>query len=304
MSIKRVNRTLVLLCALVLGACASAPEPRPGAPSPVPASGGGDPDQLAANALRTWAVDRDPARALAAIGRAGEIAPQRADIVLLHARLCIEVRGCEPEPIEARLRKLDPPNGTAWLGVLARAQARRDTRAEQQILDAMSRAERFDLYWTTLVSRLTAVQSKNSTATLPITTALNETTQWLSQLALPAFKPISAACSPDRASDPAAAGRCKRIAEAMQRSDTTLVEGIGLGIAQRLAQPGSGEASQLEQHAATLAYQAQASAAIIQAQVEREKFSAQVLELMKKLRREQDVTSAILRWAGEPLTPQ
>jgi hypothetical protein len=38
--------------------------------------------------------------------------------------------------------------------------------------------------------------------------------------------------------------------------------------------------------------------------VERDKFSGQMIELMKKLPREQDVAVAILRWAGEPLLPQ
>jgi hypothetical protein len=39
-------------------------------------------------------------------------------------------------------------------------------------------------------------------------------------------------------------------------------------------------------------------------QVEREKLSAELIELMKKLRREQEVSLAVLRWAGLPLTPK
>jgi hypothetical protein len=37
--------------------------------------------------------------------------------------------------------------------------------------------------------------------------------------------------------------------------------------------------------------------------VEKDKFSDQMLKLMSQLRREQDVSKAILRWAGRPLTP-
>lgn len=97
--------------------------------------------------------------------------------------------------------------------------------------------------------------------------------------------------------------RCQRIAQAMRDSDTTLVEGIGLALAQRLTEPASRAGLTLDERIATLSYQSQAAAAIVQAQIERDKFSAQMIELMKKLRREQEVASAILRWAGRPTTP-
>jgi hypothetical protein len=90
----------------------------------------------------------------------------------------------------------------------------------------------------------------------------------------------------------------------MQHSDTTLVEGIGIGMAQRLATPASPDALVLEERGATLSYRSQAAGAVVRSQVERDKFSAQMIELMKKLPREQDVSVAILRWAGEPLLPQ
>ena len=59
----------------------------------------------------------------------------------------------------------------------------------------------------------------------------------------------------------------------------------------------------LDERVATLSYRSQQSGAIVREQVERDKFSAQMIELMKKLPREQDVSLAILRWAGQPLLP-
>ena len=70
-----------------------------------------------------------------------------------------------------------------------------------------------------------------------------------------------------------------------------------------VATPGSPAAVVLEERAATLSYRNQAAGAIVRSQVERDKFSAQFIELMKKLPREQDVSVAILRWAGQPLLP-
>ena len=315
-----MSRWATLLALVVaLGACAGSGtrDQSRGSGSPAsPAANSRNPDQLAAAALGTLVMQRDASSALGLIRQAGNLAPERPDLAWLQVRLCIELPGCEPEPFEARLRKLDPKNGSVWLGVLARAQARHDARAEQSVLEAMSQAERFDVYWTTLVWRLaTALAQTNAPnppnpppaagapPPTPLTNALNDVTGWLSQLTFAAFRPLAAACAQQRTADPTIRTHCSRIADAMQRGDTTFVEGLGLGIAQRLTTPGSTVATSLDERVATLSYRSQAGGAILQAQVEREKFSAQVVELMKKLRREQDMWVAILRWAGRPLTP-
>jgi len=276
---------------------------------------GGNADRLAAAALETWGARADHAQALALADRAAAAAPDRADLAWLQVGLCLASPGCDPAAAEARLRKLDPANGVPWLDVLARAQAQRDERAVSSILEAMSRAERFDLYWTTLVWRLTGViaasrpaagaaaQSLNLQQNTPLTTALNDVTGWLSRLATRAFSSVTSACDPRRSPSTASSPDCTRIAEALQRSDTTLAEGLGLGIAQRLATPGTAAASALDQRVVTLSYRSQTAGAVMQSQIERDKFAAEVLELMRQLPREQDVSVAILRWAGEPLTP-
>lgn len=300
----------LLAALLTLTACASQNPQRGTAASATSARAAtGNPDELAGDALQALA-DGNSQGALASIARANLRAPDRPELAWLHARICMMSAGCEAEPLEARLRKLAPDNGVVWLGPLARAQARHDKRDEDQILEAMSRAQRFDLYWTGLVWRLSTATSARTpppsspnTPAQPLTEALNQTTEALSTAVVPAFKPLNTACALDRVQDPATRTRCERIAQAMQRSDTTLVEGIGIGIAQRLATPASREAIVLEERGSTLSYRSQAAGAVVRAQVEREKFSAQMIELMKKLPREQDVSVAILRWAGEPLLP-
>lgn len=306
------NRSVRLwpLLAVLLAACGGAPTQKPAAPVGA-ASSSGSADELAANALSMWASDRGNAsRGLSQMQKAAQNAPQRAELVWLQLRLCMEVPGCEAEPIEAQLRKLDPGNGAVWLGPLARAQARRDTRAEEQILEVMSKAAHFNIYWTTLIAHLTPPVSRTPAATsaaqpapTPLTNALNATVGWLSGVAVPAFKPVSAACDEQHVRDPATRVRCEAIAQALLKSDTNLAEGLGLGIGQRLVVANSAAAMQMVEKVNVLRYQSQAAGAVVTAQVEKEKFSEQMLKLMAQLKREQEVSKAILRWAGQPLTP-
>jgi hypothetical protein len=301
-----MKTTTALLVCMLVAACASSEPKRASTAAAAPALRG-DADQLAASALRTWAADHGSPQASAQIAKAAQLAPDRADLAWLHARLCAEIAGCQPEPIETRLRKLDPGNGAVWLGALSRAQAKRDTQAERQLLETIARAERFDLYWTTLVSRLTpalnAMSGAPATDKEPLTTSLNSMTGWLSSLAVAAIKPVTKACDKRRVAEADMARRCQQVAQAMQRADTTLVEALGLGIEQRLTPPGTASALMLEGRMNKLTYVSEASSSVIQAQVEREKFSTHMLELMRKVRREQDMSAAILRWANQPLDP-
>ena len=294
------------LLALLLAACAGPPAQKSAAP--VASSSSRNPDEVAANALNMWASGSST-QALAQMQKATQLAPERPEFLWLSLRLCMEVKGCEAEPIEAQLRKLDPSSGAVWLGPLARAQARRDTAAAEQILEVMSRAAHFNVYWTSLIARLTPPISRmptaasNAAAPTPLTNGLNTTVGWLSRLNVRAFTPVSTACDKQRVREPATRVRCELISQALQRSDTTLVEGLGLGIAQHLVAPDSAAYMQLLERINTLRYQNQASGSVVASQVEREKFSQEMLQLMTQLPREQDVSKAILRWAGQPLSP-
>ena len=304
-------RSWPLLVVLLLSACASSP-PQRGASTTRPAAEGTDTDQMAATALALWGTNASAngSQALSQIQKAAQAAPERPDILWLHLRLCTEVPGCEPEPIEARLRKLDPSSGAVWLGPLARAQARQDARAAAQILDMMSKAAHFNVYWTTLVAKLSPPLSHTPVGTsvaqpvpTPLTNAMNSTISWLSSLAMPAFRSVTLACDDQHVREPETRVRCQQVAQALQKSDTTLAEGLGLGIEQRLAVANSASAMQVMEKIQNLRHQNQAAGAIVAAQVEKEKFSEQMIKLMEQLKKEQDVSRAILRWAGEPLTP-
>lgn len=241
--------------------------------------------------------------------RALEQIPDQKELVWLAARLCADVPRCEPETYESRLRKLDPGNGVVWVGPLIRAQARDDHAAETQILDALSREARFDVYWNALLSQgalaLSARAPKPAPKLLngPLTNAINDVSAWLSAVAVPSFTALANACSRERTREARTAERCRNIAKVLQQGDTYAAEAVGLGIAQRSVPPDSPTMIALTEHAAIVSYQHETAREILGQQVEREKMSAELIELMTNLRREQDVSLAVLRWAGVPLTP-
>jgi len=275
-------------------------------------------DLLLADALRRQTVESNAEPALVLVEAAAQQAPQRVDIAWLHVQLCMRVTGCQPEALEARLRQLDPGNASAWIGALERARQGKDAAAENAVLDAMSRSQRFDIYWNSLVAHLAIAlnqtgaggtprsarsQSATPQSATPLTDNLNEVIGWLSDIALPAFQPVSDACSQERLANPAVATRCGALSQVLQRGDSYLAEGIGLGIAEHLAAPESPRAIIVDERIHQTRYQRDTAGEIIATQLERERFTHQLLQLMSHLKREQDVYVAVIRWAGQPVMP-
>jgi hypothetical protein len=268
-----------------------------------------DVDQLLASALIAVEVKRDPAQALIYAGRAAERAPQRFDVAWMHATVCQRTPNCDASKLEARLNKLDPHNAAVWMGALGRARAQRDAAAEQQILEIMARAQSFDMYWNVLTWRIvSSIAANNPTATKPpaepLQHAFDDVSGWLADFVTSLFQPLVAACSIDRAEDAQVRSRCLRIATVLERGDTFIAEGVGLGIEQRLIDPDSPAGTVISQRIRISRYQRETGSELMAAQVEREKFSRELLDLLKSLKREQDVFLAVIRWAGRPVIPR
>jgi hypothetical protein len=304
------TRTVAVVFCVALAACSNTPTTT--TQSNTSASRPAATVDIGANvlaALRASQVDNEPARALAFAQRALAQAPDRPELIWLAARLCGDVPRCEPESYEARLREVAPGNGVVWMGPLTRAQTARDSVTEKHVLEALGRESRFDVYWNALLSQAAVARSRESAQPPPkalngpLTNAINEVADWLTAVAMPSFTGLAQTCSPDSARDEAAAERCRRIAQVLQQGDTFAAEAVGIGLARRAVRPDSPSIVAIEERGAILQYQHQTAREIMANQVEREKFSAELIELMKKLRREQDVSLAILRWAGVSLTP-
>jgi hypothetical protein len=284
-----------------------------GTPGKTPDNSGatltGTPDQLLAAAITPVSSPRNLLASLPRIQAASERAPDRPELVLLTLRLCTITQRCAPETFETRLRKLDPDNAIAWLGALQRAQQSRDVAAEAQILEAMGRAKYADLYWNRLMWHSASALAEAALASNPKTTnnvltlAIGDASTWLLAVVVPDFAPLGQACSDERMRDADTASRCGRVAQVLENGDTVIAEGVGLGIEERLSRLDPRAASSVATRVANSRYMYDTAASIAGSQVQREKFSQQQIELMKKVRREQDVFTAVLRWAGMPLTP-
>ncbi len=305
----RTTAAIAAAALLIISGCGTTPpQRRDSKPAPTASLQTTPADLLLADAMRRQLVEGAGA-ALLLVEGAAQRAPSRPDIVWLQIALCRMVPGCQPEPLEARLRRLDPGNGIVWLGPLAKAQQQKDVAAENEILDVMSRSQRFDIYWNSLAARIAVARSQEQslqTTVLsggPLTSSLNETIGWLSSVALPALSPVSQSCSVQRAANPLIAARCLGVAQAMQQSDTYIAEGVGLGIAQRLAPTASPQAIATEEQIELSHYQRDIAGQIMNNQIEREKFTHELIKLMSGLHREQDVFVAVIRWAGQPLLP-
>jgi hypothetical protein len=289
-------RPLVVALVLALIGCASPkPQDKP--------QNDGQPersaDAYAAEALGTYQLQRDGRRTLNLMAAAVKQAPDRADIAYLQVALCRLIEGCQPEPFEARLRKLDAGNAIVWIRALADAQQRPDTVVETQILEAIGRSERLDVYWNSLVSGITLARVS---MTGGIEAALSETIGWLGDTIVPSLQPFTAACSRARTADPVWAERCRRVTQVLMRSDTYVVESVGIVLARQVTQDPI-ELSTLDTRARGARYLWRTSAGLIGSQVERDKFATEHVKLMQRLRREQDVHLAIVRWSGRPITP-
>jgi hypothetical protein len=257
------------------------------------------PDAFAAEALATYQLQRDGARSLALITEAVRRAPKRADLVYLQASLCRLIEGCPPETYEAHLRKLAPENAAVWMRALAAAQKRREPSVEAQILEAIGRAEHFDVYWNSLGANIASARIANGAAP---EAALSETINWLGSTIVPAFQTLTLSCARGRTGEAQWADRCRRVAQVLMNGDTLIAERVGIALAQQVTSDPI-EVTKLAERERTARYLWRESAEIINSQVERDKFSLELLELMRKLRREQDVHLAVMRWAGRAVTP-
>ena len=156
----------------------------------------GDADSLAAAAMFVeWSRDAAPPQRLALISRAVAVAPNRVDLVWLNLQICSQVDSCDPNPLEARLHVLDPPNAAAWSLSIARSAKLHDTAAVRKDILAIANSERFDIYWNAMIVHTTDAVLK--VHTLDPRTALVATIGFAAAMAIPAYQQISNACKGD-----------------------------------------------------------------------------------------------------------
>jgi hypothetical protein len=188
----------------------------------------GDADSLEAAALLTAPKDSPERQQL--VSRAAAAAPARPDLAWLALQSCIMAEGCDVTPLEARLRALDPGNGAAWMGTLARSapgSAQLDAG-----LAGVAGSERFDIYWNPLIVHVS--DAIRRTRAMPDREATILGIGLVAALAVPALQPMGRACKDAALVRPEDLGACRRLSAVLSHSDTLLIESFGLSIAQRV----------------------------------------------------------------------
>jgi hypothetical protein len=255
-----------------------------------------DADSLAAAGLLRLSIHSEDSMSL--LARATAAAPERADLVWLQVQICQKVASCDPEPIERRLRELDPSNGAGWLGALARAHSAKNDDAKDAALAAIGHSDRLDIYWTTLIAHLTRATAR--TKEMSLAKAEVMIIGFLSAQAIPAYSAISNDCKGERLQRAEIIEACRGVATALQRGDTYITEMLGVAIAKRVWSEESTEwraaadARHLYEYRSTLWAKADAWNMI---------HTKEYLALCAENRREQDVLAAELIAAGESPAP-
>jgi hypothetical protein len=255
-----------------------------------------DADSLAAAGLLS--LPSRPDDSLALIGRATAAAPERPDLVWLQAQVCQEVTRCDPEPIERHLRDLDPSNGAGWMGALARANSSKNDEAMDAALAAIGHSGRVDIYWTTLIARLSRATAQ--TKTISLKEADIVIVGVLAAQAIPAYSGVSNACKGERLQRAEINEVCRGVAGALERGDTYVTEMIGIAISKRVWPEDSPEWKAADEARRVFGYRSKFWPAL---DITDTWHAEEFLTLCAQNRREQDVLLAQLIAAGKKPNP-
>jgi hypothetical protein len=251
---------------------------------------------LAAAGLLSLDKHRDQSVSL--LGRATAAAPERADLVWLQSQVCLKVSPCDPEPMERRLRKLDPFNGVGWMGALARANASKNDEATDAAIAAVGHSDRVDIYWTTLIARLSRAAVR--TKAISIQDAEVSIIGYLAAEPVPGYTAASVACKGERLQLAGNIAGCRGVAKAFQRGDTYLTEMMGVVIAKRVWPEDSPEWKAAAEAQRVYGYRSKLGEKL---DLWGTTHAEEYLALCAKNRREQDVFRAQLIKAGENPNP-
>jgi hypothetical protein len=250
-----------------------------------------DADSLAAAGLMSIGNHGDQSLRFLALATAAT--PDRADLLWLRAMRCAQLPPCDPKPIEQRLRELDPTNGAGWWAAMARAGVTHDSEGTDTALAAISRSQRVDIYWTTLIAHLSRAVANTKNRSLQESEVA--VIGYLAAEAIPPYQNISTSCKGDRLQQPGVTEICRRVAKALQNGDTYITEMIGVAIAKRVWPEDSPEWKAAAEEHRVYEYRAKFFMKLSERGT---KHAEEYLALCSQNRREQDVFAAQLTAAG------
>jgi hypothetical protein len=227
---------------------------------------GASADDLVAAALVTQVQLKDNPGALALLDRALTAKSDQPDVVWLALGLCRDIPGCDSAPHTARLLALDPRNAAGHSVELAAARAAGNVAAEDAALAAMASTERFDVYWSRLLTRTTdAFTAPRGSAKQPLRDVRLsgvEVLGWLAAVAIPPFKPVGDTCRGTRLEREDIVAKCRKLAQVLENGDTYIAQAMGRAVGRRVWARGSAELAQIEERQRAYNYISAQSAAV------------------------------------------
>jgi len=259
-----------------------------------------DADSLAAAGLLLNSGNHE-VQSLALLARATTTATDRPDLAWLHIQMCLKVPSCQPEPMSERLRSEDPTNGAGWLALLGRADSPGAAARREAALLAISQSDRVDIYWTTLIGRLTSAAARPGF--MSIQEAELAVIGALSAQDIPSYRVISDVCVRRGADVLDNLETCRGVARALERGDTYATEMIGIAIAKRVWPEASPEWTAATRARAIYEYRTGLMQHLEASRPWDRQAADNYLSLCARYPREQDVVRARLLDAGMKAEP-
>jgi hypothetical protein len=184
------------------------------------------------------------------------------------------------------------------MGALARAHSSNNQEATDAALTAIAHTNRFDSYWTTLISRLSraVLQTDKRSPAETVVTVIG----YLAAQPIPAYDAASKACKGEQLLRPEITEACRDMARVLQQGDTYLTEMIGVAIAKRVWPEDSAQWKAAAEARRVYDYR---SKHWLKLNVPDDASIEKYLRLCSTNRREQDVWLAQLINAGEDPNP-
>jgi hypothetical protein len=267
------------------------------------------PDALAAASLLKQFGDDNDNGSYDLAARAAELAPERRDLAWLAVRMCGRATDCDPGASEEHLRKIDPVNGVVWFRALTHAQAINDVGAIDAALDGLADSEHSYVYFDPLIAatapELAAAQHAGSSKPTgrELAVAAQEMIGVIAASVLPPSQSLAFSC---KGTALEAAGRlelCRRVAQAAERSDTFIGEGLGLSLQQRLWPLDSPEGRAVTARRRVFQYRLEEYGRLSIAASNPNEFPVDVVEVFRAHQREQDAALVYFAKAKIPLDP-
>ena len=265
----------------------------------------GTADALATASLLTYLIEtRAQPAPPELLERAIALAPRRPELIWLQLRECQQRQCPEELQIARRLRELDPDNGLAGLAELRAAQHQSADDVTQAILK-MSAGSSPRIYWNRLTVMMFDALTHRDPAQPPTAITrhaddrLSHVTGVLASVAVPAFKPLAAACRKDRVQQPERQAACVALMARFDASDAVITQNVRLSVQAEWWPAGTPEGDALRRDLLERRYCTVASNRLRKGHADSD---AQLrVDAMRHLEREQDVERAMLQAFHDPL---